>query len=520
MSENRFRVLLALIVVFTLARIATTHRVFSQTVDEASHLIAGYDILTKRVYTTDLHHPPLARVLFAIPFMSEPDPQEPEGDLSRGTMLLLRNERYTQNLARARMPNLLFVAIAVIGIAYWARHLFTPGAGLLAALIFASLPPVLAHGGLATTDMALTAMMIAALYALTLVLACHPERSEGPGRAALEARPLPRHPSPGSLATLGMTLALGALAKYSFLVYFPACALVLLLVRRRFPFTKLVWALAIAVALVWIAIPPQHFLAGIESVRTQTQHAPRGILFGEVKDGGWWYYFPVALFFKTPIPFLILALAGLRKRLELALLAAAILAIAMTSHINIGVRHVLPIYAPLAILAAVAFRRRWLQIALVAWLVVGSAFAHPDYLAWFNAFAGKEPHRILNDSNLDWGQDALRLARVARNEKIPHITTSLPWGPPLDRIGLPPRSDLQALQPVQGWLAISELNIALGRAHSPELRRWLDGLLADRSYRRVGKTIRLYYFDASPVTRGPLPVTAPHGQRETGNGSR
>jgi hypothetical protein len=473
MTEIRFRALLALIVVLTLARIATTHRVFSQTVDEASHLIAGYDILTKHVYTTDLHHPPLARVLFALPFLGEPDPVS-HGAISRGTMLLLRNDRYTQNLARARMPNLLFVAIAIAGVALWARHLFTPGAGLLAALIFASLPPVLAHGGLATTDMALTATLIVALYVFTLFL-----------EAATWLRTV----------ALGLALAAGLLAKYSFLVYFLACALVLMAIRRRFPAVKIIAALLLAIAIVCIAIPPQQFLAGLQSVRAQNSDPPKGILFGEVRSGGWWYYFPVALFFKTPIPFLILAIAGLRRRLELALIAAAILAVAMTGNINIGVRHVLPIYAPLAICAAVAIRVRWLNAVLIAWLVIGSALAHPDYLAWFNAFAGKEPHRILNDSNLDWGQDALRLVRLAHREKIPRITTSLPWSAPLDNIGLPPRTDLQALQPVHGWLAISELNIALGRDYSPEVRRWLDELLAGRSYRRVGRSIRLYYFD-------------------------
>ena len=472
MSETRWRVLLALIVVLTLARIATTHRVFSQTVDEASHLIAGYDVLTKRVFTTDLHHPPLARVLFALPFVSEPDPVA-TGDMSRGTVLLLRNERYTPNLAHMRMPNLLFVAIAIAGIALWARHLFSPGAGLLAALLFASLPPVLAHGGLATTDMALTATLIVALYVFTLVL---------------------ENPTWPRAIALGVAIAAGLLAKYSFLVYFPACALVLVIVRRRFSW-KIFASIAIAVAIVCIAMPPQHFLEGLKSVREQTANPPKGILFGEVKQGGWWYYFPVALFFKTPIPFLILAIAGLRRRFELTLMAAAILAIAMTSNINIGVRHVLPIYAPLAILAAGAFRMRWLNVLLVAWLAIASALAHPDYLAYFNEFAGKEPHRILNDSNLDWGQDALRLVRLARKEKIPHITTALPWGAPLDHIGLPPRSDLQALQSVHGWLAISELNLALGRDVNPEIRRWLDQLLAGKPYRRVGKSIRLYYFD-------------------------
>ena len=86
-------------------------------------------------------------------------------------------------------------------------------------------------------------------------------------------------------------------------------------------------------------------------------------------------------------------------------------------------------------------------------------------------------------------------SKLARKEKIPEITTSLAWSAPLDSIGLPPRKDLQAMQPVQGWLAISELNIALGRDLSPEVQRWLDELLVGRPYRRVGKTIRLYYFE-------------------------
>lgn len=472
MTETRWRVLLALIVVFTLARIATTHRVFSQTIDEASHLIAGYDILTKHDFTTDPHHPPLAKVLFALPFITTPEPV-PHGTVSRGTTLLLGNGRYTHNLALARMPNLVFVAIAIVGVALWARHLFTPGAGLLAALMFASLPPVLAHGGLATTDMALTATVIVALYALTLLL---------------------EEPTWPRAIALGVAVAAGLLAKYSFPVYFPPCALVLIAVRRRFPFTKLVAAMGLAVAITFLAIPPRDFLAGIGSVAAQAVSPPKAILFDQVRAGGWWYYFPVALFFKTPIPFLILAIAGLRRKLEIALLAAMILAIAMTSSINLGVRHLLPIYAPLAIAAAVAIRVRWLNAVLIAWLVIGSALAHPDYLAWFNVFAGKEPHRILNDSNLDWGQDALRLVRFARQERIPSITTSL-VSSALDDIGLPPRKELQAFQQVHGWLAISELNIALGRDYSPEVGRWLDALLANRPYRRVGKTIRLYYFE-------------------------
>ncbi len=467
MSGRRWWTLLSLIVLFTLGRVATTHRVFAQTLDESAHLIAGYHALTKRVFTVDRMHPPLARMLFALPFVTAPEPG------ADGNRLFLRNDRYTQNLARARMGNLLFLALGIIAVALWARQLVSPAAGLVAAVLFASLPPVLAHGGLATTDMAAAATLALALYALTLLLGS---------------------PTWPRAAGLAVAIALGLLAKYSFVFYFPACALVIFAFRRRFPLAKLASAVAGAVLLAALVMPPMEYLDGVLQIRVMTADPPKAILFGEVRTGGWWYYFPVVLFFKTPIPFLVLASIGCARKREPAVIAVVILLLAMTSGINIGVRHILPIYAPLAV-AAASVRLRWTAAILGAWLIAGSALAHPDYLPWFNAFAGKEPQRVLNDSNLDWGQDVLRLVRVARNEKIPSITTSLASNAPLDRIGLPPRKDLEALQPVHGWVAISELNIALGRAISPEIRVWLDDLLRDRPYRRIGTSIRLYHFE-------------------------
>lgn len=477
MNDKRWWTLLALIVIFTMARIAATHRVFSATIDEPAHLIAGYNLLTRGDYTTDLAHPPLAKALFALPFLNTP--------AVRADDLLFRNDRYTQNLARMRMGNLLFVAIGILAVALWARHLLSPAAGLVAALLFASLPPILAHGGLATTDMAIAAMLPLALYALTLLL----EKPAWPRTLFLAA-----------------AIAAGVLTKYSFLVFFPACAVVLIARHRRFPIAHLLVAGALALLVIWavfgFSLSPM--IAGIRNVQALEHDPPKAILFEHVRKGGWWYYFPVALFFKTPIPFLILALIGSARQRTLAVMAALILAIAMTSSINIGVRHVLPIYAPLSI-AAASTRIRFVTIALTAWLMIGSLLAHPDYLPYFNAFAGREPHRVLNDSNLDWGQDVLRLVRLARREKIAAITTSIAANTSLDRVGLPPRTELQALQPVHGYLAISEFNIALGRDISPELRDWLDGLLRGRPYRRVGASIRLY--DFSSPTPAPAPST-------------
>jgi hypothetical protein len=506
-------ILLTLLIVMTAARVATTYRVFSQTNDEPFHLAAGYEFLLTGRQTSDPQHPPLARVFFALPFLGTRLPSSTDG-LTRGNALLLRGDRYTQNLGRARIGNLLFLAIGIAAVALWARHLISPAAGLIAAFLFASTPAVLAHAGLATTDMAVAAMLPAALYALTRFL---------------------DRPSTPRTILLGIAIALGMLSKYSFVVYFPIAAIVLLIIRRRFPLLKLIAACAIAAVLVWATfrftfttlqaadpravamcaeafhaprlatafrLPAPDYLNGFIEVDLHNRHGHRAFLFGEMKDGrSWWYYFPVALFFKTPIPLIVLAITGIamliaRGKFDIPLIAFVILGAAMTSHINIGIRHILPIYAPLAVAAAFAVielrRVRAVSIALIAWLVIGIGVAHPDYLPWFNAFAGSHPETILNDSNLDWGQDVLRLARTARTLHIEHLTTSLATTADLDRTGLPPRTNLEAMAEVHGYLAISEMMLAQGNAYSAAVHDWLTRLIDGKPYRRVGKSIRLY----------------------------
>jgi hypothetical protein len=91
----------------------------------------------------------------------------------------------------------------------------------------------------------------------------------------------------------------------------------------------------------------------------------------------------------------------------------AVLVIAMTTRVNIGIRHVLPIYAVLASVAAAGAMALWRQrpvgriaagVALV-WSLVVPMRSYPDHIAYFNAVAGDHPERILTDSNIDWGQD-------------------------------------------------------------------------------------------------------------------
>src|SRR5208283_4828921 len=111
-------------------------------------------------------------------------------------------------LALARMGILPFFVIACAVLWSWSRRLFGTGVALASTLLFTMLPPILAHSGLATTDMACAAFVFASIYAFS--------------------RWLERSAWPQSLL-LGVSTALAVLSKFSSLVFLPACMLTALL---------------------------------------------------------------------------------------------------------------------------------------------------------------------------------------------------------------------------------------------------------------------------------------------------
>jgi hypothetical protein len=188
-----------------------------------------------------------------------------------------------------------------------------------------------------------------------------------------------------------------------------------------------------------LVLMPRDFFKGLAIGLAQAHHPRECYLDGQWQTGGWWYYFPVALFLKTPIPLLTLvavAFGFLCKRirqLDFAVLvpwcaAGIYLLMAMTSKVNIGVRHTLPLFPLLSICIASqwgAMSQRWKPLVwvMVGWLVWEALFAYPLYIQYFNQFAAGSAngYKYLIDSNFDWGQDAKRLKKFLEDRGISHI---------------------------------------------------------------------------------------------------
>lgn len=479
-TANRPSALAALaLIALSMLRIASTWTVFSATVDEPMHVSAGLQLYTQHVYTYQPENPPLPRLVFSfIPWLAGMD-FDPKREVPEQLLRVFYSDgRYETNLALARCGNLVFFLIASLATWWWARRELGDVGGFIATLLFTFQPMVVGHSGLATHDIASTASIVLALYAFSRWL---------------------DEPIAKRAAIFGVAFGFAVLCKFSGIGYVPAACAAMYLVRilrdrdLRKPWIAFAVALVTTVLTIGVgyAFHYDNFIHGIEGLADIDRAGVFSYAFGEVSMTGWWWYFPVALALKSTIASLILGFGAIfvKRRIAAEMLAAvvAILLVVMPSHLTLGVRYVLPLYAPLAIAGAatvLSMKKQWIAIALLVWHTGASVLAHPDAFPYFNEAAGPEPWRLLLDSNVDWGQDMLRLREVVREKKITRIGHAVLGWHDWDALGMPPHYQVQRDVPTQGWIAVSEHIYGLAGG-TP----WLQG----RRYERVGKSIRLYY---------------------------
>lgn len=178
-------------------------------------------------------------------------------------------------------------------------------------------------------------------------------------------------------------------------------------------------------------ILPEAFLYGFAYVRHFSKGRPV-FLDGESNNQGWFRFFPLAFVYKTPLPILTaFALAILISIYQFKRIpwrpatwlsvtfVLTYLLVAIGARLNIGLRHLLPVYPWLFVWMGWAvgrlIKKRYGLVCCLIWIpwtLLDSAWIHPHYLAYFNAPSGgpDSGHLHLVDSSLDWGQGLNELA--------------------------------------------------------------------------------------------------------------
>ena len=429
-------------------------RTQSLTFDEPVHIAEGLDAWRNGRFEQYNDHPPLARLLCALPLLN-PKWQVEVQQLPDSFHIPRISPDPVSLTSRARAMNVLLGVL--LGYLIWleARRHFSVAAANFALALFSFAPALIAHFSLATTDGAATLLICA---------------------AAIQAHRWQVNPSWRRTVAAGVILGLMLLAKFSTVPMF-ALAVALMLVSsregtsihpRRWNWQKCAVAITVGLFVLWsgyffhvsrltirdhvltashphwntqlvkptrsrlnisIPVPAGEYIAGFRDLVFHNAHGQRAFFLGQVSPtGGWKSYYPVTILLKWPLLLLLSCLTGLVIWLWRAirfrpgawtifLFPGLYFTLAVFSHFNIGERHILPLY-PFALLLAAGcadwlLKRRFGVMLLggVLLLNAGECLRYaPGYLSYMDVFVKPTlSYRLLSDSNVDWGQGLLAL---------------------------------------------------------------------------------------------------------------
>jgi hypothetical protein len=455
----------------------------SATYDEVTIIPAGYARLALHDYRLTPVTAPLMPMLAGLaihplhPHVPLGDQSWKDGDgWSFGYSFLYGEGRGRLLLWRARLPFLALSAMLAVTVFLWARQLWGTNCGFAALFLYALNPELLAHSHYANLDLAISLVAALALWAVWGFL-----RSPTVGRgalavAALAVAPVTKYSFPLVFVMVTVVALANLLNRVICKDYRGALSLggrlLLITIAAGFAAWLVVWAVfgfkaqdaataalshpppieqlvpegllrGLLVAAHVHRLLPDGFVNGVATMIHLPQTVQMSFLFGRATPGGWWYYFPVALLLKTPLPLLILLISTAFLRgprdyaqpalVTLALPATVYLGLAMGFRFNIGYRRLLPLLPLICIwggrqVIALWNRQRLRPIALMllGWYALGTWRVAPHFLSFFNEIAGGPDYgyHYLADSNCDWGQDLEELGRLCQRLGLHRIKLS------------------------------------------------------------------------------------------------
>ncbi len=429
----------------------------SQTSDEAVYLTSGLSYWKTGDFRLNNEHPPLLKELLSLPLDWRGARFAPAAPDWRGAsqwdiapQVLFENIVSGQELLfLGRAVNVVLTLGLIILAAAWSRKLWGWRGAALTFGLMAFEPNVLANGHLATTDIGYTLAVLGSLFVFTQWL----ERPSGSrlllavgvfGLALLtrfnavvlvvlfplvSVAARPKSSGLNSVRWRSVLIAVGVMALVSLILIWAAYGFEvrpLTAVQDQAAIEALGGHPTMVRFLERTPLPAMSYLSGFFKQYLHNAGGQWAYLFGRASDHGWWYYFPAAMLVKMTLASLLLALLGTLAALRakgvrsqpwlraLGLALIVLTATAMLSHLNIGVRYVLPSITLLMLLAggaaSILSQRRW-GMALLLVLVLGHTLSvvryWPHLLPYANeAFGGpRQLRQYLIDANLDWGQD-------------------------------------------------------------------------------------------------------------------
>ncbi len=456
--------------------------------DEGDHIFAGYQSWKAGDFGLNPEHPPLVKELATVPLLWMHLQTPPSKHLAffkdeayfGGSDLLFKNggpARAASILFRARMAAALLSLLLGALVYVAGREVFGEAAALFALALLVFEPNMVAHGAYVTTDMGVSCFLFASIYTLYRYRARPSWQRLGVFGVTIGLTLATKHSAilivPMLLTLLAVELILPRLESplldpfqprdsrvaifRSYATAFASAAVLgspVLWATYGFRFSAhpggvgMTPSLAeyikplhgveprVYLLLAKLHVLPESYIYGLADVRLVSNFFPTYI-FGQIHAHGVPYYFPAAFVIKSTLGFMLLmliagfALGSGRLRLSRAVVFLLVpplvyLLIAIGTGLNIGARHILPMYAFLAVLiggavSALAAQpkaakgRRWALTAalLLGWHIVSSLRAFPVTIAYANELWGgpANTYKYLSDSNTDWAQQLVSVKR-------------------------------------------------------------------------------------------------------------
>ncbi len=452
----------------------------SPTADEvAFNIVNGYVNLLTRDYRMSPANPALLREWMALPWLWI----RPKLNLEKKSWKEADSVPFAQGFFykdnRALADRLLYSSramILVLGLLIgvfvflWSRRLYGEWGGVLSTAFYVFCPNFIAHASIATTDIGVSLFSFIAAYFLWRYLECPKVKdfwllaiSFG---FACAAKFNALIFGPVFLVIILIKKGWWSFLKASWLLV--ATAFFIVWASYGFEFRpllgggvprveeKLSYIAAISNSLMpgndalkaglqkmalETPIPMPSYLLGLAGIIRSHRLSYLHYALGQWTTGTQWYYYLLSFAIKMTVPFLLLLVLRTvffkksksesgNEDLVILLPVAVVLLVTFFDTTAVGVRYLFPVIPPLFVwiggLAQLSFkswRWRWGLLLLTALNVCLVIPNFPNYLSYFNSFAGgvRGGHRLVRGSDADWGQGLKELKRYLDQRGIKTI---------------------------------------------------------------------------------------------------